>query len=71
VHEAWNITRSIDVQFLPTNQMIADVLTKPLGGNLFYRFAEALMGRRDQNTTTNTSVTTDNERAGATGVRWK
>jgi hypothetical protein len=45
VHEAWNVLRSIEIKYLPTKKMIADVLMKPLGGNLFYRFADALMGR--------------------------
>jgi hypothetical protein len=70
VHEAWNIIRSIEVQFLPTKQMIADVLTKPLGGNLFYRFADALMGRR-RNQNERTAESTVDDSAGATGVRWE
>jgi hypothetical protein len=71
VHEAWNVLRSIEIKYLPTREMIADVLTKPLGGNLFYRFADALMGRRNYNESATTGTDAANERAGATGVRWK
>jgi Reverse transcriptase (RNA-dependent DNA polymerase). len=49
------------LMFLRTTQMIADVLTKPLGGQLFYTFANILMGW--------TIVSTDF--AETTGVRWK
>jgi Reverse transcriptase (RNA-dependent DNA polymerase). len=48
------------VMFLRTAQMIADVLTKPLGGQLFYTFANVLMGW--------TQVSTDF--AETTRVRW-
>ena len=52
---------SVMIMFLRTAQMIADVLTKPLGGQLFYNFANVLMGW--------TTVLTDF--AETTGVRWK
>jgi hypothetical protein len=35
---------SVMIMYTRTTQMIADVLTKPLGGELFYKLANVLMG---------------------------
>lgn len=35
---------SVIVEYMNTKDMIADVLTKPLGGLLYYKFANILMG---------------------------
>ena len=35
----------IDLKYLPTGEMIADILTKPLHGALFSKFAEAISGK--------------------------
>jgi hypothetical protein len=61
LHEGIMERRFLMLMFLRTAQMIADVLTKPLGGQLFYTFANVLMGW--------TIVSTDF--AETTGVRWK
>jgi hypothetical protein len=34
---------SITIQYIPTKQMIADILTKPMGGNLFRNLRAAIM----------------------------
>jgi len=44
VYEAAEVKQSIQIKYLRTAEMVADVLTKPLGGNLFYKFANMLMG---------------------------
>ena len=62
VYEAAKVRMSVHIKYLKTKDMIADVLTKPLGGGMFYKFANSLMGR----TRKLCSGTTD---AGATGVR--
>jgi len=33
------------IQYLPTTVMVADLLTKPLQGGLFHRFAQTALGR--------------------------
>jgi hypothetical protein len=60
VHEGIMERNLFMLMFLRTAQMIADVLTKPLGGQLFYTFANVLMGW--------TQVSTDF--AETTRVRW-
>jgi hypothetical protein len=45
VYEAAQVRKSVRIMFLRTVKMVADVLTKPLGGRLFYKFADALLGR--------------------------
>jgi hypothetical protein len=37
---------SIDVQYCPTEQMLADFFTKPLQGNLFRKFREVILGHK-------------------------
>jgi Reverse transcriptase (RNA-dependent DNA polymerase). len=61
LHEGVMERKFLMLMFLRTARMIADVLTKPLGGQLFYTFANILMGW--------TIVSTDF--AETTGVRWK
>ena len=34
----------IDIGFCGTDDMVADYLTKPLQGNKFYRFRDAILG---------------------------
>ena len=35
---------NLTVEYCPTKQMIADYITKPLQGELFYKFKKAIMG---------------------------
>jgi hypothetical protein len=49
VYEAARVRKSVRIMFLRTIHMVADVLTKPLGGHLFYKFAEALLGKDTAN----------------------
>jgi hypothetical protein len=49
VYEAARVRKSVRIMFLRTIHMVADVLTKPLGGRLFYKFAEALLGKDTAN----------------------
>ncbi len=37
---------NIDVQYCPTEQMLADFFTKPLQGNLFRKFREVILGHK-------------------------
>ena len=70
VNESIKARCTLLVKYLPTAKMIADVLTKPLGGSLFYKFADAIMGKKRtradgvsaqgvhcENSTTSTSYT--------------
>jgi hypothetical protein len=45
VYEAAQVRKSVRIMFLRTVKMVADVLTKPLGERLFYKFVDALLGR--------------------------
>lgn len=36
---------SVIIEYMNTKDMVADALTKPLGGKMFYKFANILMGR--------------------------
>lgn len=64
VYEAAEVRKSVCIKFLRTVEMVADVLTKPLSGRLFYKFSEALMGRSKSSMKRCEDVPT-----GATGVR--
>jgi len=44
-YEAITVRKSVCIRYIKTGDMLADVLTKPLGGRLFYRFADDLLGR--------------------------
>jgi hypothetical protein len=46
VNESIKTRCTLMVKYLPTARMIADVLTKPLGGSLFHKFADAIMGKK-------------------------
>ena len=35
---------NLQVEYCPTKEMIADFMTKPLQGELFYKFKKAIMG---------------------------
>jgi hypothetical protein len=35
----------LEIQYIHTSKMIADLLTKPLGGELFHRHAQTALGR--------------------------
>lgn len=64
VYEAAQVRKSVSIRFLRTVEMVADVLTKPLSGRLFYKFSDALMGKSNGE-----SDRRGNVHAGATGVR--
>jgi len=38
-------THEVGIEYLPTRKMVADLLTKPLGGDLFHRHAQMALGR--------------------------
>ena len=65
-YKSSRVLKTVSIKYIRMAEMLADVLTKPLGGRLFYRFADDLLGharnRRDDD---------DSIHAGATGVRWK
>jgi hypothetical protein len=44
VYEAWKQRKAVDIAYISTKDMVADVFTKPLGGEGFYRFANILLG---------------------------
>jgi hypothetical protein len=52
----------IDVQYFPTEQMLADFFTKPLQGSLFRKFREVIMGHKHINTLKNTTPSASQER---------
>ena len=45
-------TEGITIQHCPTLQMVADFFTKPLQGNLFRKFRDAIMGTHHMDTRT-------------------
>jgi hypothetical protein len=53
---------SIDVQYCPTKQMLADFFTKPLQGSLFRKFREVIMGHKHIDSLKRTTTTTSQER---------
>ena len=64
-YESSSVFKTVCIRYIRTVNMLADVLTKPLGGHLFYRFADDLLGRLRNKTKRND----DADHAGATGVR--
>jgi Reverse transcriptase (RNA-dependent DNA polymerase). len=44
-YESSTVLKSVSIRYIKTADMLADVFTKPLGGRLFYKFAEKLLGR--------------------------
>jgi hypothetical protein len=66
-YESSSVFKSVRITYIRTANMLADVLTKPLGGSLFYKFADNLLGRlRNRTKDTSKDEAVD---AGATGVR--
>jgi hypothetical protein len=65
-YESSSVLKTVSIRYVRTADMLADVLTKPLGGRLFYKFAEDLLGRSQSKNKDDDAV-----HAGATGVRWK
>ena len=55
-------TDNITIQYCPTEQMLADFLTKPLQGALFLKFKRVLMGLAHVDTLSFTPSTTTEER---------
>jgi hypothetical protein len=49
-------TKEIEVKYLPTGQMIADILTKPLHGALFATLNRALTGETLQQNNSNPAL---------------
>ena len=41
------INKSVDLAYLQTNEMVADVLSKPLRGEKFFKFAARLQGTKN------------------------
>jgi hypothetical protein len=54
----------IDVQYCPTEQMLADFFTKPLQGSLFKKFREVILGHKHINSLKETTTTPSQERVG-------
>ena len=38
------VKKDVDIAYLPTNEMTADVLSKPVCGEKFFRFAASIQG---------------------------
>ena len=38
------VNKNVSIEYLPTDEMIADILSKPLQGNAFYKFAQRIQG---------------------------
>ena len=62
-YESCSVLRTVSIRYIRTAEMLADVLTKPLGGRLFHKFADDLLGRLQN------KKDYDTVHAGATGVR--
>jgi hypothetical protein len=54
----------IDVQYCPTEQMLADFFTKPLQGSLFRKFRDVIMGHKHIDSLKGTTMTPSQERVG-------
>jgi hypothetical protein len=54
---------NIDVQYCPTEQMLADFVTRPLQGSLFRKFREVIMGQKHIDSLKTTTTNTSQERA--------
>jgi hypothetical protein len=54
----------IDVQYCPTEQMLADFFTKPLQGSLFRKFRDVIMGRKHIDSLKEPTTTPSQERVG-------
>ena len=44
IHEQVVMEKCKRMMYMNTKDMVADILTKPLGGETFYKFADILMG---------------------------
>jgi hypothetical protein len=55
-------THNIDVEYCPTEEMLADFYTKPLQGALFKKFRDVIMGLKHITTLIRTPISTDQER---------
>jgi hypothetical protein len=53
---------NIDVQYCPTEYMLADFFTKPLQGNLFRKFREVIMGHKHTSSLSKTPPSPSQER---------
>jgi KUP system potassium uptake protein len=54
----------IDVQYCPTEQMLADFFTKPLQGSLFRKFRDVIMGHKHIDSLKEVTTTPSQERVG-------
>jgi len=44
MYDAIMVNKNVDIAYLPTNEMTADVLSKPVCGALFFKFAASIQG---------------------------
>ena len=66
MYEAITVRQSVKIEYIRTAEMVADVLTKPLGGCLFYKFAYDMMGKSCDE---EKEQSLEAHSAGVTGVR--
>jgi hypothetical protein len=71
IHEQVVVERSVKMMYMNTKDMVADVLTKPLGGAEFYKFADILMGWKIPDMRKHLALTNrkTNDQAKTAGVR--
>ncbi len=61
--------KEIDVQYCPTEQMLADFFTKPLQGSLFRKFRDVIMGQKHIDSLKEATTTPSQERVGQSDMR--
>ena len=44
MYDEVKVNKYVDIAYLPTNEMAADVLSKPVCGALFFKFAASIQG---------------------------
>jgi hypothetical protein len=49
-------TGELEINYMKTTEMLADILTKPLGGQIFHYLAEMLLGKHRYTHSSNRGV---------------